>query len=129
MKLQNAVMQLRKVCCHPYLFDWPIDSSTDMPKISNELIAASGKMMLMEKLLEALFERGHKVLVFSQFTTMLDIIYDWASIFKKWKVCRLDGSVSQEDRRQQVLKKFFYFLNLVTIQLRTFFFCFLDSRF
>ncbi|CAG8529973.1 4347_t:CDS:10 [Diversispora eburnea] len=102
MKLQNAMMQLRKVCNHPYLFDWPIDPSTDMPKISNELIAASGKMILMEKLLEALFERGHKVLIFSQFTTMLDIIYDWASIFKKWKICRLDGSVNQEDRRQQI---------------------------
>ncbi|CAG8482710.1 5967_t:CDS:10 [Acaulospora colombiana] len=102
MNLQNAMMQLRKVCNHPYLFDWPVDTSTDMPVISNDLIATSGKMMLLEKLLGALFERNHKVLIFSQFTTMLDIIEDWATIFKGWKVCRIDGGVGQEVRRQQI---------------------------
>ncbi|CAG8498707.1 16172_t:CDS:10, partial [Acaulospora morrowiae] len=102
MSLQNAMMQLRKVCNHPYLFDWPVDPSTDMPIISNDLIATSGKMMLLEKLLTALFEHDHKVLVFSQFTTMLDIIEDWATTFKGWKLCRIDGGVSQDDRRQQI---------------------------
>ena len=67
-------MQLRKVCSHPFLFDWPIDPRTMQPVLNAELVTASGKMMLLEQLLDELFERGHKVLLFSQFTTMLDII-------------------------------------------------------
>jgi SNF2 family DNA or RNA helicase len=39
-----------------------------------ELLGASGKMLLLDRLLGELFRRGHKVLLFSQFTTMLDII-------------------------------------------------------
>lgn len=103
MKLQNVVMQLRKICNHPYLFDWPIDPEVpDQHLISEELIASAGKMMLLEKLLQALFERDHKVLIFSQFTTMLDIIEEWATTFKGWNICRIDGCVSQDNRRQQV---------------------------
>ena len=74
MKLQNTVMQLRKVCSHPFLFDWPIDPETRNPVLGEELVNASGKMMVLDRLLRELFKRGHKVLLFSQFTTMLDII-------------------------------------------------------
>ena len=42
--------------------------------MDEELVDASGKMMVLEWLLDALFARGHKVLVFSQFITMLDVI-------------------------------------------------------
>jgi ATP-dependent DNA helicase len=73
MHLQNVVMQLRKVCSHPYLFDWPLDENNQCV-LDDQLINASGKMLLLNRLLDELFERGHKVLVFSQFTTMLDII-------------------------------------------------------
>nr|CAG8542717.1 8568_t:CDS:10 [Entrophospora candida] len=102
MKLQNAVMQLRKICNHPYLFDWPVDPETDTYQISKELIAASGKMILLKRLLDALFERDHKVLIFSQFTTMLDIIEDWATTYENWQLCRIDGSIDQETRRKQI---------------------------
>lgn len=74
MKLQNVIMQLRKVCSHPFLFDWPVDEETWQPVVGEELINASGKMMVLDRLLKELFARGHKVLLFSQFTTMLDII-------------------------------------------------------
>jgi ATP-dependent DNA helicase len=74
MHLQNVVMQLRKVCSHPFLFDWPMDSRTHQPVVDEQLVDASGKMMVLERLLDALFARGHKVLVFSQFVTMLDVI-------------------------------------------------------
>ena len=67
-------MQLRKVCSHPFLFDWPVNERTNELIINEELVGASGKMMVLERLLDALFARGHKVLLFSQFTTMLDII-------------------------------------------------------
>lgn len=74
MHLQNVVMQLRKVCSHPFLFDWPLDPRTQEPVMDEQLVDASGKMMVLERLLESLFERGHKVLVFSQFVTMLNVI-------------------------------------------------------
>ena len=73
MRLQNVVMQLRKACSHPYLFQWPTDSTGE--SVADEtLVTTSGKMMILDQLLEELFRRKHKVLVFSQFTTMLDII-------------------------------------------------------
>ncbi|KAF9428423.1 hypothetical protein BGZ94_002442 [Podila epigama] len=101
-KLLNLVMQLRKVCNHPFLFDWPIDPTTMLPVLSDELLSSSGKMLVLNRILPELFARGHKVLIFSQFTTMLDIIQDWAENYKQWQCCRIDGSVKQEDRRRQI---------------------------
>ncbi|KIK69911.1 hypothetical protein GYMLUDRAFT_34310 [Collybiopsis luxurians FD-317 M1] len=103
MKLQNTVMQLRKVCSHPFLFDWPLDPVTFQPILNEELVSASGKMMVLDRLLTELFKRKHKVLLFSQFTTMLDIIEDWARELKGWIICRIDGSSSPEERREQML--------------------------
>jgi ATP-dependent DNA helicase len=74
MKLLNMVMQLRKVSNHPFLFDWPVDQDSGEYIVNEDLINASGKMLLLNRLLDALFDRGHKVLLFSQFTTMLDVI-------------------------------------------------------
>jgi ATP-dependent DNA helicase len=74
MRLQNTVMQLRKVCSHPFLFNWPVDPDTRQPVLNEELVDTSGKMMVLDRLLGELFRRGHKVLLFTQFTTMLDII-------------------------------------------------------
>ncbi|GAA95992.1 uncharacterized protein L969DRAFT_96725 [Mixia osmundae IAM 14324] len=102
MKLQNLIMQLRKVCNHPWLFDWPVDPRTGGLSVNEDLINASGKMLLLNTLLDELFSRNHKVLLFSQFTSMLDIIEDWAAEYKGWKVCRIDGSTKQDDRRQQM---------------------------
>lgn len=131
MRLQNIVMQLRKISSHPFLFDWPVDEETNSYVVNEDLVNASGKMLLLNRLLDALFDRGHKVLLFSQFTTMLDVIVsrrsrqhtyclvffavllfhdlhaltiqeDWAVEYKGWEVCRIDGSTSQEDRRSQM---------------------------
>jgi ATP-dependent DNA helicase len=89
MRLQNLVMQLRKVSfydrfntrlankqisSHPFLFDWPSDPKTNELVVNEDLVNASGKMLLLNRLLDALFDKGHKVLIFSQFTTMLDVI-------------------------------------------------------
>jgi len=74
MRLQNTVMQLRKVCSHPFLFEWPEDPITHQRVLNDDLVDTSGKMMVLDRLLTELFQRKHKVLLFSQFTTMLDII-------------------------------------------------------
>ncbi|XP_006456421.1 hypothetical protein AGABI2DRAFT_181051 [Agaricus bisporus var. bisporus H97] len=102
MKLQNTVMQLRKVCSHPFLFDWPIDPKTNEPVLGAELVNASGKMMVLDRLLRELLKRGHRVLIFSQFVTMLNIIEDWATDFMGWNICRIDGTTSPQRRRQQM---------------------------
>ncbi|KAF8590398.1 hypothetical protein K439DRAFT_1330028, partial [Ramaria rubella] len=102
MKLQNTVMQLRKVCSHPFLFDWPSDPVTRELVVDEQLVNASGKMMVLDRLLSELFDRGHKVLLFSQFTTMLDIIEEWADSFKAWNTCRIDGSTGPMERRTEM---------------------------
>ncbi|KAJ7882115.1 SNF2 family N-terminal domain-containing protein [Mycena leptocephala] len=112
MKLQNTVMQLRKVCSHPFLFARPDDDKWALGRApltpallaarEAELLGASGKMLLLDRLLGELFRRGHKVLLFSQFTTMLDIIEDWAVDMKGWKICRIDGTTPPLERRDQM---------------------------
>ncbi|KAJ7723043.1 SNF2 family DNA-dependent ATPase [Mycena metata] len=112
MKLQNTVMQLRKVCSHPFLFarpdddKWALGRTPVTPELlaarEAELVGASGKMLLLDRLLGELFRRGHKVLLFSQFTTMLDIIEDWAVDMKGWKICRIDGTTPPLERRDQM---------------------------
>ncbi|KAH7325155.1 P-loop containing nucleoside triphosphate hydrolase protein [Rhizoctonia solani] len=100
--LQNVVMQLRKVCSHPYLFDWPAEPGSDDCVVDETLVGLSGKMLLLERMLDELLKRKHKVLIFSQFTTMLDIIEQWLIHYKDWEPCRIDGSTSPEDRREQM---------------------------
>ncbi|KAE8215904.1 hypothetical protein CF327_g874 [Tilletia walkeri] len=102
LHLENIVMQLRKICCHPFLFDWPVDRDAGIKVVNEDLIHASGKMLMLNRLLDALFARGHKVLIFSQFTTMLDIMEDWATEYKNLRICRIDGSTKQDLRRQQM---------------------------
>ena len=55
-------------------------------KIDENLIAASGKFMMLDRLLPALKARGHKVLIFSQMTMMLDILHDYCW-YRGYKVC------------------------------------------
>ncbi|KAH9475113.1 Lymphoid-specific helicase [Psilocybe cubensis] len=80
------------------------DPNTMYPVLGEELVNASGKMMVLDRLLRELFKRKHKVLLFSQFTTMLDIIEDWAVDYMGWPICRIDGSTAPQERREQMNK-------------------------
>ncbi|KAI1291479.1 SNF2 family N-terminal domain-containing protein [Xylaria venustula] len=100
-KLGNPLMQLRLVCNSPHNFYNPWAYDANEP-VDESIVTASGKMLLLDRLLPVLFERGHKVLIFSQFKTQLDILHDYCSELRKWNVCRIDGSVAQEDRRRQI---------------------------
>ncbi|KAH8698476.1 putative SNF2 family helicase/ATPase PasG [Talaromyces proteolyticus] len=99
-KLQNPVMQARLACNSPHNFYWPWgdDSST----VDDTLVTASGKMLLLDRLVPCLMKKGHKILIFSQFKTQLDLVQDWATQLRGWKCCRIDGAVSQVDRRDQI---------------------------
>ena len=70
--LTSLFMQLRKACLHTYLFD---GAEPDVGATTAEdLIGASGKLAVLDSLLMSLFQKGHRCVLFSQFTSMLDII-------------------------------------------------------
>ncbi|KAI0165615.1 SNF2 family N-terminal domain-containing protein [Xylariaceae sp. FL1272] len=100
-RLGNPMMQLRLVCNTPHCFynPWLYDNDS---VVDETIVTASGKMLLLDRLLPELFHRGHKVLIFSQFKIQLDILHDYCSELRGWNVCRIDGGVSQDDRAQQI---------------------------
>jgi len=98
--LQNALMQLRKVCNHPYLFDWPCNSDGES-SVDGNLVTASGKMRVLDQLLPALLAKGHRVLIFSQMSRMLNILEAYLE-FRGWSSCRLDGGVPQAERSARI---------------------------
>lgn len=97
-KMQNPVMQARLACNSPHNFYWPWE---DGP-IDNSLVTASGKMLLLDRLIPCLLKKGHKILIFSQFKTQLDLLQDWATQLRSWHCCRIDGAISQADRQAQI---------------------------
>ncbi|KAL2431806.1 Lymphocyte-specific helicase [Exophiala dermatitidis] len=108
-KLQNPIMQARLACNSPHNFYWPWKPATvaeeesgDYPQVDETLVTASGKILLLDTLLPRLFELGHKVLIFSQFKTTLDILETYAVNLRGWKACRIDGSVPQEERYKSI---------------------------
>ena len=94
--LMNRLMQLRKCCNHPYLF-------ADSEDTDENMVEMSGKLKLLDVLMKDFFQNGHKVLIFSQFTSMLDIIQDYFWL-RNWsnRVCRIDGSVKMNERQEQI---------------------------
>lgn len=105
-KLGNTLAQHRLVCNSPHNFynPWALTaSSSSLAKpIDESIVTASGKMLLLDRLLPHLFAHNHKVLIFSQFTMQLDLLEDYCRELRGWPVCRIDGSVGQDDRRQQI---------------------------
>ncbi|VFV27285.1 lymphoid-specific helicase isoform [Lynx pardinus] len=101
LKLQNIMMLLRKCCNHPYLIEYPIDPVTQEFKIDEELVTNSGKFLILDRMLPELKSRGHKVLLFSQMTRMLDILMDYCH-FRNFNFSRLDGSMSYSEREKNM---------------------------
>ena len=100
-RLLNIVMQLRKCCNHPYLFQGAEPGppyTTDTHIVEN-----AGKMVLLDRLLPRLKARGSRVLIFSQMTRMLDILEDYC-LFSQHKYCRIDGNTLSEDRENMIDK-------------------------
>ncbi|KAG8435171.1 hypothetical protein GDO86_013207 [Hymenochirus boettgeri] len=101
LKMRNIMMLLRKCCNHPYLIEYPLDPFTQEFKIDEELVNSSGKFLLLDRLLPEMKKRGHKVLIFSQMTMMLDILMDYC-YYKQFKFCRLDGGMAYADREENM---------------------------
>ncbi|CAD5120007.1 DgyrCDS8590 [Dimorphilus gyrociliatus] len=94
VNLMNILMQLRKVVAHPYLFD---GVEPEPFEIGEHIVDVSGKLFLLDALLKRLHNEGHKVLVFSQMTRVLDILQDYLG-FRGYSYERLDGSIRGEER-------------------------------
>ncbi|MFC1755478.1 DEAD/DEAH box helicase, partial [Thermoproteota archaeon] len=88
MLVVTSLLRLRQICLSPYLVNKRL--SKESPKID----------FLMEQIIE-LNDEGHSALIFSQFTSFLDLI---EARFKQsgLSYLRLDGSTPIKKRKQQV---------------------------
>lgn len=94
LALSNMMMHLRKCCNHPFLFQ---DSYT----IDRSLISTSGKLELLDRILPKLKAAGHRVLLFSQMTQVLDILEDYFR-WRSYRYLRLDGQTVADEREQRM---------------------------
>ncbi|KYK65292.1 putative SWI2/SNF2 Brahma-like protein, partial [Toxoplasma gondii TgCatPRC2] len=92
---QNRMVQLRKICNHPYLFCY----SSYTPDES--LVRCCGKFAMLDVLLPALKMGNHRVLIFSQMTKLLDILEVYLSL-RGHTYLRLDGGTSSEERQKRL---------------------------
>ena len=97
----NLIMQLRKSCNHPYLLEYPLLEDGYHYKIDNQIVTTSGKMILLDKMLPSLLRSNHRVLIFSQFVIMLDVIGDYLNM-RNLEYFRLDGQTKQEERHKNI---------------------------
>uniref|UniRef100_A0A8C0F812 SWI/SNF related, matrix associated, actin dependent regulator of chromatin, subfamily a, member 2 n=1 Tax=Bubo bubo TaxID=30461 RepID=A0A8C0F812_BUBBB len=108
--LMNTIMQLRKICNHPYMFQHIEESFAEHLGYSNgvingaELYRASGKFELLDRILPKLRATNHRVLLFCQMTSLMTIMEDYFA-FRNFLYLRLDGTTKSEDRAA-LLKKF-----------------------
>ncbi len=67
LSIFSALLRMRQICCHPRLYD----------KDNVKNVLSSGKFEKLKVLLEEIVSEGHRILLFSQFVNMLDIIKEW----------------------------------------------------
>ena len=67
LSIFSALLRMRQICCHPRLYD----------KNNVKNVISSGKFEKLKVMLEEIVSEGHRILLFSQFVDMLDIIKAW----------------------------------------------------
>jgi chromodomain-helicase-DNA-binding protein 4 len=96
--LQNVLMELRKICGHPFtLVDFIKKIPEETLSDHSILVASSGKLNLLQMMLPKLLSKGHKVLIFSQFKLMLNVIEDFLH-GENIESYRMDGDTPVGDR-------------------------------
>lgn len=88
VQMLAQLMTLRRMCCHGKL-------------ALKSFRGGSSKITALVNLVEELRESGHKALVFSQFTDVLDLVQK-ALDKQKITTLRLDGSTTSSKREEQV---------------------------
>jgi len=103
-KLMNLLMQLRKCCNHPYL----LPGAAPEPYFSGmHVMLASSKFIILDRLIDELcIKQGRKVLIFSGFTKMLDVVEEFLALKggdgEKFHYSRLDGSTCRARRNLEI---------------------------
>lgn len=103
-KLMNLLMQLRKVCNHPY----QISHAEPNPyHVGDHVIHASGKFIILEKLLnELVIKQKKKILIFSGFTKMLDLVEELLLLRggdgSSYRTVRIDGATARARRNLSI---------------------------
>ena len=107
----NVMMEVRKCCQHPFLLDGVEEAFVvqqalqkqrgEPPPRSRNSREARGKLQLLDKLLPRLKGGGHRVLIFSQMTRVLDVLEDY-SRSRGHSYERLDGGVTGRARQAAI---------------------------
>jgi chromodomain-helicase-DNA-binding protein 4 len=102
INLNNILMQLRKTLCHPFVYSRTIEERVYDPQLAHKhLVEASSKLSLLSVMLPKLKDRGHRVLLFSQFLDNLDIMEDFLDGLGLMHR-RLDGGTSSLDKQKKI---------------------------
>ncbi|XP_014214280.1 chromodomain-helicase-DNA-binding protein Mi-2 homolog isoform X2 [Copidosoma floridanum] len=104
VSLLNIMMDLKKCCNHPYLFPAASQEAPTGPNgnyESSALIKAAGKLVLLSRMLKKLRDDGHRVLIFSQMTKMLDLLEDYLE-GEGYKYERIDGNITGTQRQEAI---------------------------
>ena len=100
--LNNILMQLRKCLCHPFIYSSHIEERTlGEAALHRNLVDASSKFQLLEIMLPKLRERGHRVLLFSQFLGQLDLVEDLLNGMDL-PFQRLDGKIGALEKQKRI---------------------------
>lgn len=102
--LSNMIMQLRKLCNHPFVFD-EVENQMNPMNTSNDLLwRTAGKFELLDRILPKYQKTGHRVLMFFQMTAIMDIMEDFLR-YRGITYLRLDGTTKSDDR-SDLLREF-----------------------
>ncbi|MCO5607977.1 hypothetical protein L7F22_062179 [Adiantum nelumboides] len=96
--LQNKCMELRKVCNHP-LLNYPFYGE-HMNEFS---VRSCGKLWILDRILIKLQHTGHRVLLFSTMTKLLDILEDYLQ-WRGLSYRRIDGTTTLESRESAIVE-------------------------
>ena len=102
-RFNNVIMQLRKICNHPFLFE-EVEQQLNPHRTNNDLLyRVAGKFELLQRILPKLHATGHRLLVFFQMTQVITIMEDFLGMLG-FKYLRLDGSTKAEERTDLLAK-------------------------
>nr|POE56809.1 chromatin structure-remodeling complex subunit snf21 [Quercus suber] len=102
--LSNMLMQLRKLCNHPFVFE-EVEDQMNPSRVTNDMIwRTAGKFELLDRILPKFQATGHRVLMFFQMTAIMNIMEDFLRM-RDISYLRLDGSTKADDR-SELLKQF-----------------------
>ncbi|KAG2202459.1 hypothetical protein INT47_013075 [Mucor saturninus] len=99
--LSSIFMNLRKVLNHPYLLDGVETSHPTPEETQSAMINACGKLMLFHQMFPKLKAAGHRILLFSTMTRVLDVLEDYMT-FENIGYVRLDGSCNERSRVRSI---------------------------